>query len=133
MALDLDLPVRDRFPAARGARSLNFWGRRDRTFHGLKRRGVGGSGIYLGFLSGTVGRSVWLFSNLLCGSGDRPSLSANSDHGLCLQISLGFPSFELEPRFQPTRDDVYRKGPLVERLSKGRVLEQKLRANSLNV
>ena len=41
-----------RFPAARGAQSLIFWGRRDRTLRGLKRRGVGGSGIYHGFLVG---------------------------------------------------------------------------------
>ena len=57
MALDFDPPVRDRFPAARGTRSLNFWRRRSRTLQGLKRRGVSGSGIYRGFL---VGYAVWL-------------------------------------------------------------------------
>ena len=59
MALDFDPPVRDRFPAARGTRSLNFW-RRSRILQGLKRRGVSGSGIYRDFL---VGYAVWLFSD----------------------------------------------------------------------
>ena len=118
-------PDGDRFPAARGARSLNLWGRRDRTFHGLKGRALA-TVVYLSWLLVGYGRCGYLplFSNSLVSSwrGDRP-LSATD-------FASRFPSFELEARFQPTPDVVHHKGPLVERPSKGR---EKLRANSLNI
>ena len=115
-------PDGDRFPAARGARSLNFFLGGRQSFSRIEKGGRW---------------QLWDLSWLLVGYG------RCSYFPICLQVAVAidlcrptptafasrFPSFELEARFQPTPDVVYHKGPLVERSSKGR---EKLHANSLN-